>query len=172
MLNLNDRGLASSVGIPPGAAADPPRDVHAPGEHRTRIGPALAFGGDRLDRLSDLFRLLSDKTRLTLLQILGDGERNVTALCGLLGLPQPTVSHHLGLLRQSGLITPRRSGKQVFYRLADCVGSAIVARNGVGGVDLDGSTHKVGRHPDGFQVAVRGFIVQIVTGEADDSVSD
>jgi DNA-binding transcriptional ArsR family regulator len=41
----------------------------------------------------------------------------VSSLCDELRLPQPTVSHHLGLLRMSNLITNRRDGKQVFYEL-------------------------------------------------------
>jgi DNA-binding transcriptional ArsR family regulator len=47
--------------------------------------------------------------------LLADGERNVTNLCEALKLPQPTVSHHLGLLRMSNIIGNRRDGKQVFY---------------------------------------------------------
>ena len=67
--------------------------------------------------LAALFRLLADKTRLKILLLLVKGERNVTSLCDELRLPQPTVSHHLGLLRMSNLITNRRNGKQVFYEL-------------------------------------------------------
>jgi DNA-binding transcriptional ArsR family regulator len=70
-----------------------------------------------LDQLTALFQLLSDKTRIRLLLLLADGERNVTALCESLGLPQPTVSHHLGLLRNRNVIGNRRNGKQVFYSL-------------------------------------------------------
>ena len=70
-----------------------------------------------LENLSSLFRLLSDKTRLNILMLLASGERNVTNLCELLSLPQPTVSHHLGLLRLNSVIGNRRMGKQVFYRL-------------------------------------------------------
>ena len=70
-----------------------------------------------LEPLVALFRLLSDKTRLNILTLLAHGERNVTSLCQELRLPQPTVSHHLGLLRMSNLITNRRNGKQVFYEL-------------------------------------------------------
>ena len=134
------------------------------GEHRVKVGPALTFVGDHLDRLSDLFKLLSDKTRLKILDHLEDGERNVTNLCALLALPQPTVSHHLALLRHGGLIKPRKAGKQVYYRLNSSVGYAALARDGEGGVDLDGSTQKVGRHPDGFQIAWPGVVVQIITG--------
>src|SRR5262245_33225952 len=70
-----------------------------------------------LDQLTSLFRLLSDKTRLNILFLLSEGEKNVTSLCEELKLPQPTVSHHLGLLRMSNVIGNRRHGKQVFYSL-------------------------------------------------------
>ena len=70
-----------------------------------------------LEQLTGLFRLLSDKTRLNILMLLAAGERNVSSLCDELGLPQPTVSHHLGLLRMNNVIGNRRSGKQVFYTL-------------------------------------------------------
>ncbi len=70
-----------------------------------------------LSQLTALFRLLSDKTRLNILMLLSGGEQNVTWLCNELSLPQPTVSHHLGLLRMSNLIGNRRNGKQVFYQL-------------------------------------------------------
>jgi DNA-binding transcriptional ArsR family regulator len=70
-----------------------------------------------LEQLAAMFRLLTDKTRLNILMILAEGERNVTSLCEDLKLPQPTVSHHLGLLRMSNVISNRRAGKQVFYGL-------------------------------------------------------
>ena len=70
-----------------------------------------------LEQLTALFRLLSDKTRLNILLMLADGERNVTSLCEELQLPQPTVSHHLGLLRMNNVIANRRNEKQVFYTL-------------------------------------------------------
>ncbi len=74
-----------------------------------------------LDRLTSLFRLLSDRTRLNILLALSQGERNVSSLCDELHLPQPTVSHHLGLLRVNSLIANRRRGKQVFYSLNGAV---------------------------------------------------
>jgi len=56
---------------------------------------------------------------LNILLHLADGEHNVTNLCEELGLPQPTVSHHLGLLRMNNVVGNRRHGKQVFYALND-----------------------------------------------------
>ena len=63
----------------------------------------------------DLLRILGDPTRLKLLLLLVGGEQSVKQLCGVLSMPQPTVSHHLGTLRMCRLVAPRRSGKNVFY---------------------------------------------------------
>ena len=76
-----------------------------------------------LGNLCQLFRLLSDKTRLQIVMLLAGGERNVTSLCEDLKLPQPTVSHHLGLLRMNRVIINKRHGKQVIYAL-DSAGRA------------------------------------------------
>ncbi len=76
-------------------------------------------------------RTLSDPTRLRLLGILQDGEQNVTALRRKLALPQPTVSHHLALLRSAGLVANRRDGKQVFYSLNHQIASPLAERRGL-----------------------------------------
>src|SRR3954454_4754740 len=66
--------------------------------------------------LSNTFKLLSDETRLRILFYLAQNqELHVTDLCERLGQSQPAVSHHLALLRVSGLIEPRREGKHNFY---------------------------------------------------------
>jgi DNA-binding transcriptional ArsR family regulator len=70
-----------------------------------------------LDQLSSLFRLLADKTRLNILLRLAEGERNVMALCEELRLPQPTISHHLGVLRINNVVGCRRYGNQIYYNL-------------------------------------------------------
>ena len=60
----------------------------------------------------------ADVTRLRILRLLADGdERSVTDLTALLHLSQPLVSWHLRILRRSGLIAARRSGRQSLYRL-------------------------------------------------------
>jgi len=61
------------------------------------------------------FGLLSDPTRLGVLTLLAKGPKNVTALCKALGLKQPAVSHHLGLLRMGRLLNSTRQGKCVLY---------------------------------------------------------
>jgi DNA-binding transcriptional ArsR family regulator len=70
--------------------------------------------------LAQVFKLLSDETRLRILFYLAlsnHGELHVTDLCHRLGQSQPAVSHHLALLRVSGLIESRREGKHNFYRV-------------------------------------------------------
>jgi DNA-binding transcriptional ArsR family regulator len=68
--------------------------------------------------LAQVFKLLSDETRLRILFYLAlspNAELHVTDLCHRLGQSQPAVSHHLALLRVSGLIESRREGKHNFY---------------------------------------------------------
>jgi len=62
---------------------------------------------------------LADPKRILLLYALADGPRNVSDLTDTLALPQPTISRHLKLLRERGLVHAERDGQSVFYRLAD-----------------------------------------------------
>jgi DNA-binding transcriptional ArsR family regulator len=78
-----------------------------------------------LTDLSELFGMLSDKTRLQIVLLLAAGERNVGSLCEELKLGQPTVSHHLGLLRMNHVIINKRHGKQVIYALIPEAGRAV-----------------------------------------------
>jgi len=71
-------------------------------------------------RVAELLKQVSDPTRLQVLILLSEKERNVTELCSDLGTQsQPAVSHHLALLRHGRLIEPRRAGKHNFYALTD-----------------------------------------------------
>jgi DNA-binding transcriptional ArsR family regulator len=71
-------------------------------------------------RVADLLKQVSDPTRLQVVMLLSEKERNVSELCNDLGSQsQPAVSHHLALLRHGRLIEPRRAGKHNFYGLTD-----------------------------------------------------
>lgn len=90
-------------------------NVMEPVESKRRGGiPELS---DQLEKdLVQVFKLLSDETRLrVLMYLVREGELHVTALCDKLGQSQPAVSHHLALLRVAGLIEARRDGKHNFY---------------------------------------------------------
>ncbi|MGB9870745.1 MAG: ArsR/SmtB family transcription factor [Anaerolineae bacterium] len=62
---------------------------------------------------------LADPKRILLLYALAEGPRRVTDLAETLELPQPTVSHHLKILRERGLVTAEQEGTAVYYALAD-----------------------------------------------------
>jgi DNA-binding transcriptional ArsR family regulator len=62
---------------------------------------------------------LSDPTRLLILYALSDEPRNVTELTNELGTSQPTISRHLKVLRERGLVHTARSGTSITYSLAD-----------------------------------------------------
>jgi DNA-binding transcriptional ArsR family regulator len=62
---------------------------------------------------------LGDPKRVLILYLLSSGPRNVTEITEALGIPQPTVSHHIKVLRSRGLIVARRDGTAIYYSLAD-----------------------------------------------------
>jgi ArsR family transcriptional regulator len=68
---------------------------------------------------ADLCSALADPTRLILLYALAGQPRNVTELTQEIGIPQPTVSRHLKVLRDSGLVGAARQGPNVQYTLVD-----------------------------------------------------
>ena len=91
--------------------------------------------------LAGAFRAIADPTRLRLISLLAsspDGEACVCDLVEPLALSQPTVSHHLKLLHQAGLVAREKRGLWVYYRLVpeqlqrlrDALGAPTVGRPG------------------------------------------
>jgi len=72
-----------------------------------------------LEMIAHRFKLLSEPTRLRLLQLLLSGEKNVNELVEHIGTTQANVSKHLGILCTGGLITRRRAGTSTYYSIAD-----------------------------------------------------
>ncbi len=66
-----------------------------------------------------LLRLVSEETRHAILDALRQGEKTVNDLVTKLADEQSNVSHHLGTLRDAGLVAVRRAGRNQFYRLSD-----------------------------------------------------
>ncbi|MFD9903561.1 ArsR/SmtB family transcription factor [Streptomyces sp. NPDC059063] len=78
------------------------------------------LGEDRAVELAKVFKALGDPVRLRLLSMIASGERGEICVCDLtpaFDLSQPTISHHLKLLRQAGLIDCERRGTWVYYWL-------------------------------------------------------
>jgi DNA-binding transcriptional ArsR family regulator len=71
------------------------------------------------DRSAAIARALADAKRLCVVERLADGERSVSDLSREVGCQVPNMSQHLAILRSAGIVTSRREGSTVFYRLAD-----------------------------------------------------
>ena len=69
--------------------------------------------------LETLFSALADRTRLRLINLLGDSEVCVCFLVEILKTSQPKISRHLAYLRQARVVVARREGKWMHYRLAE-----------------------------------------------------
>ncbi len=89
--------------------------------------PASPPEDEHVDLAVEIFRMLADATRIKLLWALAPGEATVGDLTGVVGKPQALVSQHLAKLRMARLVTTRRSGSHVFYRLANDHVSQLVA---------------------------------------------
>lgn len=74
---------------------------------------------DVIQEAAATFGLLSATVRLELLWALAAGESDVGTLAEQVGQTVATVSHHLGKLKMSGLVTARRAGRHQFYAVAD-----------------------------------------------------
>jgi ArsR family transcriptional regulator len=74
---------------------------------------------DEVEKLAEMFKALSDPTRLRLVKLLGEsrGALCVNALAHMLGVTQSAVSQHLRVLRQAGLVRSERCGQFVHYSL-------------------------------------------------------
>ncbi len=69
--------------------------------------------------VADAMKQLGDPSRLRIFWLLCHAEECVIDIAAIVGMTSPAVSHHLRLLKTSGLITSRRSGKEMFYKAAD-----------------------------------------------------
>jgi DNA-binding transcriptional ArsR family regulator len=78
------------------------------------------------DRASRLMKVLSNPDRMLLLCQLALGEKRVGELEALLGIVQPTLSQQLSVLREEGLVTTRREGKHIYYRIDSPAALAVM----------------------------------------------
>ena len=76
-----------------------------------------AYMNEKIGEIERVFMAFADKTRLQLLYLLRDGEVSVNSLCDALNTSQPKVSRHLAYLRTTNMVSTRRDGKSIYYRL-------------------------------------------------------
>jgi len=79
---------------------------------------------EMVDEYVQFFKALADSTRQEILRILEEHERNVTEICKAFeNISQPTVSHHLQILKNNGLVDTRKDGKLIYYFIKrECLG--------------------------------------------------
>ena len=95
--------------------------IHLPHDHGQPLEALLQALPETEDfqMLADIFKLLSDGSRLRLFWLLCHCEECVINLSAMMGMSSPAISHHLKQLKDAGLIVSRRDGKEVYYQAAD-----------------------------------------------------
>ena len=111
-------------------------DIHGHGCDVTELKHVLPPEEFAIETAS-LFGLLSDSTRLRILYLLYHREVCVRNIAEAIEMSPPAVSHHLRSLKQLGVITSRRIGKEVHYTIADTAdGELVFERRGIYEEDL------------------------------------
>ena len=95
-------------------------------DQRTCCAPlsSAPLDAEEAARLAHVLKALADPARLRLLSLIGSHEGGEACVCELtdaFDLTQPTISHHLKVLREAGIITSDRRGTWVYYRLEPAV---------------------------------------------------
>jgi len=68
---------------------------------------------------AEICKVFTNPKRLEIISLLRDGEKTVNELTELAGVPQANVSQHLAVLRQNSVVTTRRNGANIYYKIAN-----------------------------------------------------
>jgi DNA-binding transcriptional ArsR family regulator len=79
----------------------------------------VVFTDDDLQKLSNVFKILSEFSRLKILRTLLEGEKCVTEIINATGLMQANVSKQIKIMHDAGIVACRPAGLQRFYRIVD-----------------------------------------------------
>ena len=107
-------------------------ELHLPHQHgdahtMAQLHESVETAGS-FQTVADIFKQLSDSSRVRIFWLLCHCEECVIDLSALVGMSSPAVSHHLRQLRESGLIVSRRVGKEVYYRAAETEQAQLLHR--------------------------------------------
>ena len=91
-----------------------------------KIKEAILRSNDVLEELAELYKVFGDSTRVKILTALTQSEMCVSEISKFLEITQSAVSHQLRVLKTSGLVKIKRSGKNIYYSLADEHVGAII----------------------------------------------
>jgi len=72
-----------------------------------------------LTEVSETFKVLGDETRLRIFEALGEGELCVSDIAEKTGISESAISHQLRILRMASLVSSKKVGKKVYYRIID-----------------------------------------------------
>ena len=92
---------------------------HGEEQNHTAAMQELLRDGAHFQNIADIFRQLGDPNRIRIFWLLCHCEECVVNIAAMMDMSSPAVSHHLRILRDSGLLTTRRDGKEVYYHAAD-----------------------------------------------------
>lgn len=94
-----------------------PSDIRQAKAEAERL--SLPENAERIRRAERLLGAIGDSNRIKILLLVSKREMCVCQLESALELPQPTISHHLGLLEQAGVLQRNKRGRWVFYKARD-----------------------------------------------------
>ena len=96
-------------------------EIKLPHDHGQDMEMKLSHmpGHEEFNIIANMFKLLGDSSRVRIFWLLCHCEECVMNLSAMVQMSSPAVSHHLKLLKATGLITSRREGKEVYYKAAD-----------------------------------------------------
>ena len=99
---------------------------HGEEPSHTKVIRALLDNTDTFTSLADIFRQLGDASRIRIFWLLCHCEECVVNIAAMVDMSSPAVSHHLRVLKDSGLLSSRREGREVYYRASDAAQSRLL----------------------------------------------
>ena len=99
---------------------------HGEEQNHTAAMRELLRDEGHFQRIADIFRQLGDPSRIRIFWLLCHCEECVVNIADMVDMSSPAVSHHLRVLKGSGLLDSRRDGREVYYRAADAPQSRLL----------------------------------------------
>ena len=99
---------------------------HGEEQNHTAAMRELLRDEGHFQRIADIFRQLGDPSRIRIFWLLCHCEECVVNIADMVEMSSPAVSHHLRVLKDSGLLSSRRDGREVYYRAADTTQSRLL----------------------------------------------
>ena len=99
---------------------------HGEEQNHTAAMQELLRDGAHFQNIADIFRQLGDPNRIRIFWLLCHCEECVVNIAAMGDMSSPAVSHHLRVLKDSGLLSSRREGREVYYRASDAAQSRLL----------------------------------------------